>query len=90
MSSRFGYAPKMFGAAFVGYFTGKLSYQNVCAEKLMQLPDSPVGEVLRKRKGRLGFQETCVYALFTVMLVISVCIYLPEILLSLSILNVFS
>lgn len=58
VSHRFGYAPKMFGAAFVGYFTGKLSYQNACAEKLMQLPDSPVGEALRKRKGRLGFQDT--------------------------------
>ncbi|XP_066962429.1 OCIA domain-containing protein 1 isoform X1 [Macrobrachium rosenbergii] len=57
-SERYGYAPKMFGAAFIGYFAGKFSYQNACAEKLMRLPDSPVGEALRKRKGRMGFQES--------------------------------
>lgn len=58
VNQRFGYTPKMIGAAFIGYFVGKISYQNICAEKLMQLPDSPIGEVLRKRKGRMGFQET--------------------------------
>ncbi|KAG7161209.1 OCIA domain-containing protein 1-like [Homarus americanus] len=58
VSQKFGYIPKMLGATFVGYFLGKISYQNACAEKLMQLPNSPVGEALRKRKGRLGFQET--------------------------------
>ncbi|XP_047489504.1 OCIA domain-containing protein 1-like isoform X1 [Penaeus chinensis] len=58
VSEKFGYTPKMLGAAFIGYFAGKLSYQNACAEKLMKLPNSPVGEALRKRKGRLGFQES--------------------------------
>lgn len=57
-SARFGYAPKMMGAAFVGYFLGKMSYQNACAEKLMRLPNSPVGEALRKRKGQVGFEES--------------------------------
>ncbi|CAL4068203.1 unnamed protein product [Meganyctiphanes norvegica] len=57
-SSRFGFAPKMMGAALVGYFVGKMSYQNACAEKLMRLPNSPVGEALRKRKGQVGFQES--------------------------------
>lgn len=58
VSERFGYSPKMLGAAFIGYFAGKFSYQNACAEKLMQLPNSPVGEALRNRKGRMGFQES--------------------------------
>lgn len=58
VSDRFGYSPKMLGAAFIGYFAGKFSYQSACAEKLMRLPDSPVGEALRKRKGRMGFQES--------------------------------
>ncbi|KAK3862859.1 hypothetical protein Pcinc_031315 [Petrolisthes cinctipes] len=57
-SERFGYTPKMIGGVIIGYFLGKLSYQNACAEKLMQLPNSPIGEALRKRKGRMGFQET--------------------------------
>ncbi|KAK7083190.1 Ovarian carcinoma immunoreactive antigen (OCIA) [Halocaridina rubra] len=57
-SERFGYTPKILGASAVGYFLGKFSYQNACAEKLMRLPDSPVGEALRKRKGRVGFQES--------------------------------
>lgn len=57
-SARFGYAPKMMGAAIVGYFLGKMSYQNACAEKLMKLPNSPIGEALRKRKGQVGFQES--------------------------------
>ncbi|XP_068203456.1 OCIA domain-containing protein 1 [Palaemon carinicauda] len=58
VSERYGYSPKMLGAALLGYFAGKFSYQNACAEKLMRLPDSPVGEALRKRKGRVGFQES--------------------------------
>nr|XP_045596562.1 OCIA domain-containing protein 1-like isoform X1 [Procambarus clarkii] len=58
MSSRFGYTPKIIGASFIGYFMGKLSYQGACAEKMMQLPNSPIGEALRKRMGRVGFQET--------------------------------
>lgn len=65
MSERFGYAPKMIGGAVVGYFLGKVSYQNACAEKLMQLPNSPIGEALRKRKGRLGFQESWEFTLFS-------------------------
>uniref|UniRef100_A0A0N7ZDL5 OCIA domain-containing protein n=2 Tax=Scylla olivacea TaxID=85551 RepID=A0A0N7ZDL5_SCYOL len=57
-SSRFGYTPKIIGAVAAGYFIGKLSYQNACAEKIMQLPNSPLAEALRRRKGRIGFQET--------------------------------
>lgn len=57
-SLRFGPGPKMFLASIVGYFIGKLSYQSVCAEKLMALPNSQLGEILRKKKGQMGFQET--------------------------------
>ncbi|XP_050702945.1 OCIA domain-containing protein 1-like [Eriocheir sinensis] len=51
-SDRFGYTPKMVVGAAIGYFIGKLSYQGACAEKLMRLPDSPIGDALRKRKNR--------------------------------------
>ena len=59
-STKWGPWPKVvFGATF-GYFMGKLSYQSVCAEKLMTLPNSPLAEALRQRKGKsgkAGFQE---------------------------------
>ncbi|KAJ8934251.1 hypothetical protein NQ318_008694 [Aromia moschata] len=51
---RFGATPKVIAAVVVGYFVGKFSYQSKCAEKLMQLPNSQIGEMLRqKRKGNL-------------------------------------
>ncbi|KAI8430475.1 hypothetical protein MSG28_000736 [Choristoneura fumiferana] len=34
-------------AVLVGYFIGKLSYQQACAEKLMALPGSYIGQLLR-------------------------------------------
>ncbi|XP_063239572.1 OCIA domain-containing protein 1 isoform X2 [Bacillus rossius redtenbacheri] len=34
----------------VGYFLGKFSYQSKCAEKIMHLPNSPLGEMLRRNK----------------------------------------
>lgn len=46
----YGAIPKMAVAGIVGYFLGKFSYQSKCAEKLMQLPNSPIGEMLRQRK----------------------------------------
>lgn len=54
-SAKFGNTPKIVGACILGYIVGKLSYQQVCAEKLMRLPNSQVGEMLRRRKG--GFME---------------------------------
>lgn len=56
-SVRFGAGPKMFVASIIGYFIGKMSYQRKCAEKLMALPNSHIGEMLRQRKGQMGFQE---------------------------------
>lgn len=34
----------------VGYFAGKFSYQQKCAEKIMRLPNSRLGEILRQRQ----------------------------------------
>lgn len=45
-----GSGAKIFGACLVGYFLGKLSYQQKCAEKIMRLPNSKLAEMLRRRK----------------------------------------
>lgn len=51
-SVKWGPWPKvMFGGLF-GYLIGKYSYQTICAEKLMQLPNSELGRVLRERRGK--------------------------------------
>ena len=41
----------------MGYFLGKFSYQSKCAEMLMRLPNSQLGEALRQKKLKGGFQE---------------------------------
>ena len=64
-SVKYGYTPKMVGAAFIGYIFGKISYQNTCAEKLMKLPNSKVGAALRKRKGLPEYQEVWVILYFS-------------------------
>ncbi|XP_046977484.1 OCIA domain-containing protein 1 isoform X1 [Vanessa cardui] len=52
---RFGAIPKVTLAVIVGYFLGKLSYQQACAEKLMAIPNSYIGQLLREKKqGRSG------------------------------------
>lgn len=56
-SPRFGATPKVIVSVIVGYFIGKFSYQSKCAEKLMQLPNSKVGEMLRQRR-RGNLQES--------------------------------
>lgn len=38
------------GAVVFGYFVGKISYQNKCAEKIMRLPNSKLAEALRRRR----------------------------------------
>lgn len=51
-SARFGPTPKVMVAGILGYFIGKFSYQQKCAEKIMRLPNSRLAEALRrKRKG---------------------------------------
>ncbi|KAB0792030.1 hypothetical protein PPYR_13991 [Photinus pyralis] len=54
---RYGATPKIIAAVAIGYFAGKFSYQRRCAEKLMQLPNSPIAEMLRQRR-RGHVQET--------------------------------
>lgn len=49
-NQRFGAVPKVVVSVIVGYFIGKVSYQRKCAQKLMQLPNSKLAEVLRQRK----------------------------------------
>lgn len=49
-SARFGAIPKVTAAVVVGYFAGKFSYQQKCAEKFMKLPNSQFGEMLRKKR----------------------------------------
>lgn len=47
---KWGPTPKVMLAVTAGYFIGKFSYQNVCAEKFLKLPDSRLGEILRQRR----------------------------------------
>lgn len=58
-SAKYGAIPKVLGAVAFGYFLGKFSYQNKCAQKLMQLPNSRLAQILRQRK--FGDLERCVY-----------------------------
>lgn len=54
---KYGATPKVVVAVVIGYFVGKFSYQGKCAEKLMMLPNSPIGEMLRQRR-KGGFKES--------------------------------
>ncbi|KAL4704602.1 hypothetical protein ACJJTC_017857 [Scirpophaga incertulas] len=52
---KYGAFPKMSLAVVIGYFIGKISYQQACAEKLMALPGSYIGQLLRDRRdGKLN------------------------------------
>ncbi|XP_075165863.1 OCIA domain-containing protein asrij [Haematobia irritans] len=51
---RYGAAPKVILGVIVGYFMGKFSYQQKCAEKLMALPNSRLAEILRQRQQQRG------------------------------------
>lgn len=54
-NAKFGAFPKVSLAVIVGYFLGKVSYQRKCAEKLMALPGSYIGQILReKREGKIS------------------------------------
>ncbi|XP_055908138.1 OCIA domain-containing protein 1 [Eupeodes corollae] len=47
---KFGPLPKVMVGIVVGYFLGKFSYQQKCAEKIMRIPGSKLGEMLRLKK----------------------------------------
>lgn len=49
---KWGPWPKVIASGMIGYLIGKYSYQDKCVEKLMQLPNSELGRVLRERKGK--------------------------------------
>ncbi|XP_065367725.1 OCIA domain-containing protein 1 [Calliphora vicina] len=51
---KYGSVPKVILGVIMGYFVGKFSYQQKCAEKIMALPDSRLGEILRQRKNQGG------------------------------------
>ncbi|KNC29649.1 hypothetical protein FF38_08678 [Lucilia cuprina] len=51
---KYGPVPKVILGVVLGYFVGKFSYQQKCAEKIMALPDSRLGELLRQRKNQGG------------------------------------
>lgn len=47
-----GARPKIIVGSIVGYFLGKFSYVDVCAEKfLIEAPDSNIAEAIRARRG---------------------------------------
>uniref|UniRef100_G3MR37 OCIA domain-containing protein n=1 Tax=Amblyomma maculatum TaxID=34609 RepID=G3MR37_AMBMU len=48
---KYGAYLKMLGAGFVGWVVGKFSYRRQCEEKLMKLPNSVIGEALRRKYG---------------------------------------
>ncbi|XP_053689220.1 OCIA domain-containing protein 1 [Sabethes cyaneus] len=56
-SARFGAGPKMFVGITIGYFIGKISYQNICADKIMRLPNSRLAEIIRQRRQGGGSVE---------------------------------
>jgi len=56
-SPKFGPTPKVVVAGIMGYFIGKFSYQAKCAEKMMRLPNSRLGEALRRRKRGEYFEQ---------------------------------
>ncbi|VVC86317.1 unnamed protein product [Leptidea sinapis] len=61
-SPRFGAFPKVTLAVIVGYFLGKISYQRACAEKLMALPGSYIGQLLRdKKRSKQKLSVICIY-----------------------------
>ena len=58
-NAAYGVAPKVLLGAIVGYFLGKISYQNKCAQKIMKLPNSKLADMLRSSKqGNLIYTTT--------------------------------
>ncbi|KAH8401583.1 hypothetical protein KR009_006722 [Drosophila setifemur] len=49
-NGKYGAVPKVVMGVILGYFVGKFSYQQKCAEKIMRLPNSHLGELLRQRR----------------------------------------
>ncbi|GAB6027129.1 hypothetical protein CHUAL_013891 [Chamberlinius hualienensis] len=56
-SPKYGSLWKVLVFGGLGYFVGKVSYRDKCAEKLMRLPGSKLGEALRRRKQGLPVDQ---------------------------------
>ncbi len=51
-SPNYGMGPKIAIGSILGYFVGKFSYVNECADKfLTQAPDSHIADAIRQRRG---------------------------------------
>ncbi|XP_020797942.1 OCIA domain-containing protein 1 [Drosophila serrata] len=57
-NGKYGAVPKVVMGVILGYFVGKFSYQQKCAEKIMRLPNSQLGEMLRQRRQGGGVIST--------------------------------
>ncbi|EDW08373.1 OCIA domain-containing protein 1 [Drosophila mojavensis] len=57
-NGKYGAVPKVVLGVILGYFVGKFSYQQKCAEKIMRLPNSRLGELLRQRRQGGGVIST--------------------------------
>ncbi|XP_068148072.1 OCIA domain-containing protein 1 [Drosophila tropicalis] len=57
-NGKYGPVPKVIMGVILGYFVGKFSYQQKCAEKIMRLPNSRLAEVLRQRRQGGGVIST--------------------------------
>lgn len=57
-NGKYGPVPKVVLGVILGYFVGKFSYQQKCAEKIMRLPNSRLGEILRQRRQGGGVIST--------------------------------
>ncbi|XP_034106140.1 OCIA domain-containing protein 1 [Drosophila albomicans] len=57
-NGKYGAVPKVVLGVILGYFVGKFSYQQKCAEKIMRLPNSRLGEILRQRRQGGGVIST--------------------------------
>jgi hypothetical protein len=55
-SPRFGSTPKILLATLAGYVIGKISYRKRCAEMIMELPNSKLGEAMRRNRELGGRQ----------------------------------
>jgi len=51
-NARYGSVPKVILGTFTGYFLGKVSYANICADKfLAEAPNSEIAQLVRQRRG---------------------------------------
>ncbi|XP_073848318.1 OCIA domain-containing protein 1-like [Musca autumnalis] len=57
-NAKFGAVPKVLLGVIAGYIIGKWSYKQKCAEKLMALPDSKIGAMIKQRQDQHSWYFT--------------------------------